>query len=182
MLVESQTIMGQMGSAGAALGAPALLLPDHQIFLRHIEEASFQKGCDDGKWRLLNPILWPQAFIGVSAPPRLNSPAEWVFRFDLTAYPHQAPTAGLWDAVRHNWLHMAHWPVGTGRFALAFNPGWNNGQVLYLPCDRNSLAGHPNWIAEHPHMIWAPDKDISFYLDILHDYFHSRTYQGARPA
>ena len=175
-------LTGQSASADVTSATPALAPPDQQIFERHIEEASFQMGCDLGKWRLLRPILWPQVFIAVTAPPRPNSPSEWVFRFDLTGYPHQPPTAGLWDVVRHTWLDMARWPVGTERFALAFNTNWKNGQAIYIPCDRNSLEGHPNWINDHPHMIWASDKDVSFYLNILHDYFHSRHYQGTRPA
>lgn len=168
--------------ADAMIGAASALSPDHQTFLRQVNEAAFQIGYDRGKWRLLHQILWPQVFLAVSAPTRPNSPNEWVFRFDLSGYPHQAPTAGLWDVARHTWLDTARWPVGGGRFASAFNPGWKDGHAVYIPCDRNSLEGHANWLVEYPHMIWTPDKDISFYLNILHDYFHSRFYQGARPA
>lgn len=173
----------QSANAGAAMGvAPAPLSPDHQIFLRHSEEAAFQIGCDRGKWRLLQPILWPQVFIALNAPARPNSPSEWVFRFDLTQYPRQAPTAGLWDVARDTWLAAAHWPFGSERFSLAFNPTWKNGQAIYLPCDRQSLEGHDHWRTQHPHLIWTPDKDLTFYLEIIHDYFHSRFYEGTRPA
>lgn len=171
---------GETGTVGATVPAPSA--PDHRAFLRHVGEARFQSGCDRDKWRLLDPVLWPYAFIAVTAPPRPHSPCEWVFRFDLSGYPHQAPTAGLWDAARHAPLAAANWPVGSGRFALAFNFNWRSGQAMYLPCDRVSLEGHDNWRVQHPHMIWTPDKDITFYLNILYDYFHSRDYQGVRPA
>ena len=161
--------------------APAMLTPDHQIFLRHIKDAPFQIGIDRGKWRLIDPIVWPQVIIAVGAPSRPDSPDEWVFRFDLSGYPHQPPTAGLWDMTTQNWLEAGRWPKGNGRFSLAFNPDWK-AHALYIPCDRSALAGHEAWIAQHPHLIWTPEKDITFYLEILYDYFHSRFYTGIRAA
>ena len=155
--------------------------PDHQTFLRHIEDAPFQIGLDRGKWRLLASPAWPVALIGISAPARTNSPDEWAFRFDLSLYPHQPPTAGLWDMATQSWLPPERWPKGDGRFALAFSSNWNL-HAVYIPCDRSALAGHDGWIAQHPHLIWTPEKDITFYLDILYDYFHSRFYQGTRAA
>lgn len=172
----------QSANAGAMPHvAPAHFPPDHQAFLRHIEDAPFQIGVDRGKWRLLHPITWPQVLIAVSAPSRPASPDEWTFRFDLSGYPHQPPTAGLWDVANQNWLSPGHWPKGNGRFSLAFNSTWN-AHALYLPCDRFALISHEGWISAHPHLIWTPDKDITFYLEILYDYFHSLSYQGAGAA
>jgi hypothetical protein len=158
------------------------MTPDQRVFHRHLEGARFQSGLDRGKWRLAAPVEWPKALIAVSAAERVGAPNEFLFRFDLTGYPQQAPNARLWDEVKAAPLEAKLWPFGEQRIQLAFNPNWKNGTAIYLPCDRLSFEGHDNWRHEHPDMIWTPDKDITFYLNILHDYLNARDYKGLRPA
>lgn len=155
--------------------------PDEQVFRHHLEGARFQSGLDRGKWHLVALVEWPHAIIAVRADERVGAPTEYSFRFDLTGYPQQAPNARLWDIERNAQLEARRWPYGQQRIQYAFNPNWQNGQAIYLPCDRISFAGHENWCNDHPEMIWTPEKDITFYLNILYDYLNSRDYTGLRP-
>lgn len=155
------------------------MLPDEQIFRRHIEEGPFQSGVDRGRWRL-HSIAWPYAFIAIRAAPREHAPDEYVFRFECSNYPQVAPTAQPWNVEQGMPLEQRNWPTGRGRVQFAFNPGWNNGQCLYLPCDRLSIVGHDPWRNQHPSMIWLPTSTITLYLRIVHDLLTSNDYTGMR--
>lgn len=154
---------------------------EEKVFRRHLDGGRFQSGLDRGNWRLVS-VEWPYAVIAVRATPRSKSPDEYTFRFDLTNYPQDPPTARLWDAEAGTPLPRRLWPTGAPRFAMAFNPDWVGGQALYLPCDRLSIPGHDAWRTQHPHMTWTPSSDITLYLNILHEYMHSRDYQGVLAA
>ena len=152
---------------------------DEKVFRIHLEEGQFQSGCDRGRWRLLT-LNWPYAVIAIQAAARDSSPAEYALRFECTDYPQAPPTAQPWDALLGVPLPFARWPSGTRRVPLAFNPGWRNGQCLYLPCDRLSIEGHDVWRTQHPSMIWSPESDITLYLRIVHDLLNSSDYSGTR--
>ena len=167
---------------------PALMLPDERVLRAHLAGGGFRQGESRKRWHLI-AVNWPAVIIAVSAAARSSAPDEYAFRFDCTNYPNDAPTARLWDAEGNTPLPFNQWPHGTDptgrtdRFSLAFNPGWNGGAAMYLPCDRCAIVGHDAWRQQHPDMIWTPQKDITFYLEILHDYLRSKYYQGAhRPA
>ena len=152
---------------------------DEQVFRAHLEAGPFQNGVGRGRWRLLS-LKWPHALIAIQAADRVGGPAEYVLRFECTNYPQTAPTARPWDADTNSSLPPGIWPNGKIRVPLAFNPGWKDGQCLYLPCDRLSIEGHDAWRTQHPSMIWSPASDITQYLRIVHDLLNSSDYSGPR--
>ena len=156
-----------------------LMAVDEQVLRAHLEAGPFQSGVDRGRWRLLS-LKWPYALIAIQAADRVGGPAEYALRFECTNYPQTAPTARPWDAERNSPLPLARWPNGKSRVPLAFNPGWKDGQCLYLPCDRLSIEGHDAWRTQHPSMIWSPTSDITQYLRIVHDLLNSSDYSCPR--
>ena len=154
------------------------LLPDARVFRAHLAGGSFRAGVSEGRWRLIS-MSRPFAVIAVSAAPRSGAPSEYEFRFDFTNYPQDPLTAALWDVAANTPMPSVRWPGGSGRVQMAFNPGWRM-DALYLPCDRTAIVNHDNWRSEHPEYIWSPDKDITFYLEIIYDYLHSGQYTGLR--
>ncbi|MGE3467241.1 MAG: hypothetical protein AB7J13_09935 [Pyrinomonadaceae bacterium] len=153
--------------------------PDEETFRAHLEDGSFLNGVDRDRWRLVS-VDWPHAVIAVSAGEREGGPKDFAFRFDVSNYPKDAPTAQPWDEKTDSSLAQAKRPVGTGRVEKAFC-WYKDGTCLYLPCDRNALdTGHAAWLNQHPEMIWKPTSDITHYLRIIHDLLHSKDYQGVR--
>lgn len=152
--------------------------PDERTFRAHIKAGAFLRGQARGRWRLIK-VDWPHAVIAVSAAPRVGSPEEYGFRFELTNYPQSPPTAQPWDIEHERPLETTRWPTGRSRLAGAFNPAWNV-QALYLPCDRLAIAGHDAWAVQHPSMIWQSTGDITQYLRIIHELLNSGDYTGAR--
>ena len=155
--------------------------PDEQVFRSHIEAGPFQSGVDRGRWRLLS-IEWPYALIAIRAAVRERAPDEYALRFECSNYPQAAQSAQLWDVKRSLPLEQRCWPAGRGRAQLAFNPAWNSGQCLYLPCDRLAIVGHDVWRNQHPTMIWSSASNITLYLRIVHDLLNSSEYTGTRSA
>lgn len=154
---------------------------DERVFRSHLAAGPFQSGLDRGRWRLLS-IEWSYALMAIRAADRVSAPSEYALRFECTNYPQSPPTAQPWDADRDIPLPPEHWPSGTRRVPLVFNPGWKDGQCLYLPCDRLSIEGHDAWRTQHPSMIWSPESDITHYLRIVHDLLNSSDYSGPRGA
>ncbi len=157
------------------------MTPDEAVFRDHLKQGPFQSGAANGRWRLIE-ITWPHALIAVAAAPRNNGPEEYVFRFACDNYPQTPTTTCPWDLEKNTQLAPDEWPGGSqgSRVQAAFNPGWNGGHALYLPCDRLAIQGHEGWGTKHPDMIWSSGKDITFYLRIIHDLLHSSTYTGSR--
>jgi hypothetical protein len=111
--------------------------------------------------------------IGVTA----KDGREFVLRFDCGGYPQNPPTAGPWDVVAGRILPFDRWPRSTGgRLGLVFRTGWKNGTALYLPCDRESIAGHDNWRTEMPSKIWNPAKGIVQYLELVYELLNCGDY------
>lgn len=155
--------------------------PDERALRAHLQQGPFQSGVDRGRWRLIR-IEWPYVLIGIHAAPRDRAPDEFVLRFDCTNYPQIAPTAQPWDIARNGPLAPESWPHGRSRVPLVFNPGWRNGQCLYIPCDRLSMEGHEAWRTQHPALIWSPTGDITQYLRIVYELLNSSDYTGLRSA
>jgi len=124
-------------------------------------------------------VTWPHAVIAVAAAPRDGSPCEYGFRFELTNYPQDPPTAEPWDLQSNHPLAPTQWPTGRCRLLAAFNPSWN-AQAIYIPCDRKAIQGHDPWLTRHPWLIWSPTGDITQYLRVLHELLNSGDYTGVR--
>ena len=150
--------------------------PDERTFRHHVAAGPFQAGRDRGDWRL-ESIDWPHAVIAVAAPARPGAPSEIALRFELTNYPQEAPTAQPWDIAANAPLPHALWPIGE-QTSQVFNPGWNNGAALYIPCDRQAIAGHDAWLTQHQPYLWRADRDITLYLRVVRDVLHRSGYTG----
>lgn len=150
---------------------------DERLFQAHLEAAPFRSGVARGKWRLVS-LNWPHAVLAVSAAERAGGPAEYGLRFELSGYPHAAPTALPWDLKANRPLAANQRPTGSRRVSKAFRTDWNGGQCLYMPCDRGAMAGHENWRTEFPHYWWTADRAITHYLGIVHELLNSADYSG----
>lgn len=146
--------------------------PDQRAFEADVAKARFRLGASDGRWRLVE-IRWPHAFIGVVA----KDGREFVLRLNCAGYPQAPPTGGPWDLLRDAILAFDTWPQGRGgRVSAVFRTDWKGGTALYLPCDRESLAGHDAWRNQLPSKIWRPTDGVVQYLELVHELLHSRDY------
>ena len=146
--------------------------PDARAFEGDVAKAKFRLGQAEGRWRLLG-VTWPFVLIGITA----RDGREYVLRFNCAGYPQTPPTAGPWDVIREAALASDLWPRSQGgRVAAVFNFNWKNGTTLYLPCDREAIAGHDNWRTEMPSKIWNPAAGIVHYLELVHELLNCRDY------
>lgn len=146
--------------------------PDVRAFEADLAKARFRLGQAEGRWRLLG-VTWPFVSIGVTA----KDGREYVLRFNCAGYPQIPPTAAPWDVIRQSHLAFDLWPRSKGgRLGAVFNPNWKSGTALYLPCDREAIAGHDNWRTEMPSKIWTPAVGIVQYLELVHELLNCRDY------
>lgn len=121
--------------------------PEEALFRSHLDLAEFQMGVDSGKSVFVGTveeIVWPMAFFWVAASAKAHGRERYEFRFDLSGYSAQAPTACPWDVTRKERLAISDWPKGP-RVSSVFRPNdtWPHGQnALYAPCDRVAIPGH----------------------------------------
>lgn len=149
--------------------------PDERAFSTHLQRVAFQVGVDAGRWRVVK-ICWPHAIFGVSAAQREGAPSEFLLRFELSNYPGSAPKAAPWDPSTGTTLATDKWPKGE-RAAMAFRPGWRT-DALYVPCDREGLAAHPDWRQKYPRTAWNESRDIAHYLAVVHGLLNDEDYTG----
>ncbi len=155
--------------------------PDRVLLEADLAAPDFRCGQIEGKWRHVT-ITWPYAVFAVSAAERADAPNEYGFRFECSGYRQAPVTAQLWDVTAHAPLPPRRWPAGRSIIPSVFRPDWKSGQCLYLPCDRMSIEGHPNWIHEHPSRLWQPSRGIICYLEQIHDLLNQSDYSGVRGA
>jgi hypothetical protein len=149
-----------------------MITPDERAFRADVEMAPFLLGAAEGRWRLI-AIVWPHVMMGVTA----KDGSEYVFRFSALGFPENPPTATLWDVGRNAQLATSSWPQSHGgRLGAVFRTDWKGGSALYLPCDREAIAGHDNWRTAMPSKIWSPSIGIVQYLELVHELLHSRDY------
>lgn len=139
----------------------------HQALADHLSSPPFLAGMARGRWTLRS-FDWPHVVLEIAT----RNGNACTLRFDCSGYPDQPPTAMPWDPLRQDKLDANRWPRG-GRVSQVFNPGWKNGTALYLPCDRQSIAGHDNWNSEHSWMIWNPTRGLIQYLEAVHEVLQS---------
>lgn len=134
----------------------------------HLRSGRFLAGVAKGRWRLIE-LKWPFAFIEIGA----CDGRRFTLRFECSGYPDIAPTATLWDLESGQQLAANRWPRG-GRVSKVFNPSWKGGAALYIPCDRQSIAGHENWKSEHPWLIWNSSRGLLQYVEAVFEILHSK--------
>lgn len=147
--------------------------PDERAFRADVERAPFLLGVAEGRWTLVS-VAGTVGIIAVTA----KDGRAYELRFDLAGYPQQPPTARLWDSAKNAPLAAAMWPrsVRGGRLGAVFRQDWKAGTALYLPCDREALAGHDNWRTQMPSKIWRPAVGIVHYLELVHELLHCHDY------
>lgn len=153
---------------------------DCELFWVHVESPIFQAGLDENYWGLLqekDAIKWPIVMIWVKAVAKANCPDRYAFRFDLTNYPQQAPTASPWNCSENIPLQPEHWPRGTRQVAKVFNPGWRS-NALYAPCDREAMKDHDSWQKTHRGLWWESTFTLVVYLRFIHQLLNSEDYQN----
>lgn len=147
-------------------------MPDERAFRADIERSAFALGQLEGRWKLLS-LEWPIAVIDVAA----KDECRYALRFDLSGFPEAPPTARPWDAQQGVPLPFERWPRSLGgRLGTVFRPSWKSGTALYLPCDREAIAGHDNWRTEMPSKIWRPSVGIVHYLELVHELLNCGDY------
>lgn len=149
-LVRSYTVNGD-----------ASVSVDHVKLLDHLEQAPFVMGEMNGRWRLRG-ISWPFVFVDV----RARDKREFTLRLQCDGYP-SLPTGAFWDPLNSTWLPACRWPRTGVRFGAALRTDWKGGTALYIPCDRNSIAGHEQWMQLHPAWCWDPVIGIARYLEVV---------------
>ena len=149
-LVRSYTVNGD-----------ASVMSDHARLLEHLEQAPFVMGEMNDRWRLRD-IAWPFVFVDVTA----RDKRQFVLRLQCDDYPG-LPTGSFWDADNGGWLPAHRWPRAGARFGTALRSDWQGGTALYIPCDRNSIAGHEQWLQLHPAWAWDPAIGIARYLEVV---------------
>jgi hypothetical protein len=153
--------------------------PDERSARAHFESGRFRVGVAAGQWRFIS-LEWPYALIAISAAPRANSPTEWVVRFELTGYPHTAPTGGLWDLATNASLAHEQRPKGNRVAQLFRYDNWAGGAAaMYAAWDRIGLESHPGWATSNPLQAWNPTRDLSFVLEQVHEELNTNDYLGA---
>lgn len=133
----------------------------------HLRSGKFLSGQVRGRWALLQ-VTWPTVQVTVKA----RDGRDVCLRFECSGYPDRPPTAMPWDPDQGCTLPFERWPRG-GRVGQVFRPDWKNGRALYLPCDRESIDGHPNWYSEYPSLIWQPAAGLSQYLEVVSETLQS---------
>jgi hypothetical protein len=138
-----------------------------KVLAAHLESGRYLAGVARGRWQTL-ASEFPSPVVSISA----RDVRQVVLRFECSGYPERPPTATVWDRERNQRLPGDRWPRG-GRVSQVFNPGWKGGAALYIPCDRESIEGHPNWYAEYPWLIWRPDVGLVLYVEAIHEVLQS---------
>jgi hypothetical protein len=148
------------------------MAPDEKVLRADLAKAVFRAGVAAKRWRLIS-VAWPHVFVAVTA----KDGREYVLRFNGAGFPATPPTAGPWDMQRNAVLAFDLWPRSRGgRLGAVFNPTWKQGTALYLPCDRESIAGHEHWRVQTPSKIWRPAAGLVQYLELVHELLNSRDY------
>lgn len=149
-LVRSYTINGDAGVSA-----------DEALLRQHLERAPFLLGAMNGRWAL-RTVKWPFVFVDVVA----RDKRSYTLRLQCDGYP-SLPTGGFWDCDGGAWLPAKRWPRAGARFGSALRADWQNGTALYIPCDRNSIHGHEQWLQLHPAWVWEPRIGLARYLEVV---------------
>lgn len=156
---------------------PTPIGPDAKALYRDLRSAAFTYGADARWWREME-WAFPNIGIVVAAAARDGAPDSFLFQFECTNYPQQAPLAQPWDSGVDQPLSVARRPFGRDRVGVVFRRDWEGGRYLYTPLDRYALQTHPDWPVRHPTQAWNQTKTIADYLYHLHDLLNSQSYTG----
>ncbi len=157
----------------------SVMSPSQVLLKTDLEDPAFRCAELEGRWRH-EGATWPHSILSVKAAARPKAPEWYAFRFECSGYRQTPVTAQLWDISSNAPLTHARWPTGKLILCSVFRPEWRNGSCVYLPCDRLSMEGHPNWVSQYPQRLWDPNRGIIGYLEQLHELLVSNDYTGTR--
>src|SRR4051812_48214628 len=160
------------------MNAPAP--PGRLLLEQDLAAPEFRLGEVEGRWRRVG-LNWPYLTMTVRAAERPSGPEEFGFRFECSGYRQSPATARPWDLANDAPLPASQWPAGRSIVKSVFRPDWKSG-TLYIPCDRVSLEGHPDWYHQHPHRLWQPKRGIICYLEQIYELLNQSDYTGVRGA
>ena len=150
--------------------------PDQRAFEADANRPSFLAGVYRGDWKI-ESVDWPTVQVTIAAAARANGPGSFAFRCDFTNYPTDAPTATPWDPETDAKLAEDKRPRGED-IGMVFRTNWEEGRALYAAYDRVALAGHPNWVTEHPRTTWTGRQDLTWWVQRIWDLLNSDGYEG----
>ena len=138
--------------------------PAAQRVAAELLSKGFLGGVEMGRWRLVNQDF-PILDIAISATEPDGTASEFVFRFELTNFPAQAPMVRIWDLEANAPLAKDGRPQGNDRVAKAFQY-WGK-DTVYRPWDRCTGPHNGNSV-KLPHLAWRSDRDLMFIFEDLH--------------
>jgi hypothetical protein len=101
---------------------------DEKSLRADLASARFLSGEDRGRWKL-EKLEWPHLEVSVIA----RDGRAFTLRLHCASFPHQGPTGTFWEMDTSARLPFRRWPTGGERTNLAFEPGWQDGNALYIP-------------------------------------------------
>lgn len=138
--------------------------PAQQRIATELLSREFLGGIGRGRWRIIDEAF-PLMDIAISATETDGTASEYVFRFELTNYPAQAPMVRIWDPEANQPLPVAHRPKGKARVSIAFQQ-WGS-DTVYRPWER-CTGPHNSNAVNLPHLAWRSDRNLLFILEDLH--------------
>ncbi len=144
-----------------------------------LSASRFQAGVVRGLWRIIL-LEFPILMIAIAATEPEGTANEYVFHFELSGYPGDAPEVFIWDINTNQMLPAAQRPKGPLRVTKAFGD-WDK-HTVYRPWERHSGA-HNDWARKYPDLVWHSKRDITFILEDLHGLLNSNSLsRSTRPA
>lgn len=147
-----------------------------------LRSPQFRVGVKKSMWRIISDNF-PILVIAVTATEPDGKKGEYTFHFELTDFPSTAPLVHLWDPLTNDLLAVEKRPKGPEKVLASFKQ-WGTAQrgSIYRPWDREGI-NHNNWNNTHPNLAWAPNRNISFILEDLHEILNLNAHiNGARMA
>lgn len=138
--------------------------PAAQRVAAELLREDFIDGVEKSRWRLVHQAF-PIIDIAISATEPNGERKDYVFRFELTNFPAQAPMVRIWDPESNGPLAKDKRPHGNARVALAFQV-WGS-DTVYRPWDR-CTGPHNGNAAKLPGSAWRTDRTLTFVLGDLH--------------
>lgn len=129
-----------------------------------LEADTFQSGCRDGSWRVVD-FVYPRLDFAISGIGPDGARTEHTFRADVENYPASAPMVKLWNLDDDRKPVGLERPQGGHRVVEAFKD-WSDGTV-YRPWDRMT-GPHGNNSGTKPHLAWNASRDLTFIFEDLY--------------
>lgn len=140
-----------------------------------METPAFKAGVLRGYWRI-ESFNFPILKIDVTGTEPDGSSSAYRIRFELSAYPGQAPEARTWDILEDRAISDDRRPKGNPKVQDAFKK-WSSDN-LYRPWERVTRM-HNGFHEKYPHLAWSPNRDLAFILEDIHGLLNINVSQSS---